>query len=266
MFKLLHMYHPQPIAMIIGPFVIRWYGFFLALGALVGIIAVVSLAEKYKIKRNEIYDLAFFLILFGLIGARLYYILYGWSYYSTHPLDMVKIWEGGLAIYGAVIFGILVIYYFAKNQKLDFWRLLDVTAVGLVVGQIIGRFGNYFNQELFGKPTTLPWGIPIDQANRPARYANFQYFHPTFLYEILLNILLLAALLLLHRYSLIGKKKIKAGTIAFVYLIGYGLIRIFTETLRTDSTPFVFGIRWQMLASGLLIAASVIAIILRRKK
>ncbi|MFA6071770.1 MAG: prolipoprotein diacylglyceryl transferase [Janthinobacterium sp.] len=263
MFNLLHTFHPQPIALMIGGFTIRWYGVFMALGALLGILAAAKLAERYKITKDEIYNLAFYLIIFGLLGARLYYVLYGWQYYISHPLDIFKIWQGGLAIYGAIIGGAVTVYYFAKKEGIDFWRTIDVLVIGLLIGQILGRLGNYFNQELFGKPTDLPWGIPIDSINRPTGFSTESYFHPTFLYEILLNLLLLGGLLLIHKINISRGKRLQSGTIALSYLMGYSLIRFFTETLRTDSTPFIFGVRWQMMASIILLILAVGMLIFR---
>lgn len=266
MFNFLHTYNPQPILIQIGPFSIHWYGLTMALAALAGIVLAIRLAkwrkvrltksEAYWISADTIYSLALWVIIGGLLGARVYYFFYNFNYYRDHLGEFFAIWNGGLAIYGAMIGGAIAILLFSKMHKYNPWHLLDILAPSLLLGQIIGRIGNYFNQELFGSPTSLPWGIPINPLNRPAQFADYQYFHPTFLYEMLLNSVLLFILLLISR-----NKKLVDGMVIGSYLIGYGLIRVGMENLRTDFTPFIFGMRWQMLASIIVILIGLAVII-----
>jgi len=145
------------------------------------------------------------------------------------------------------------------------WLWLDLLCVAVMIGLAFGRWGNYFNQELFGTPTSLPWGIPIDPANRPADFPNSQYFHPTFLYESILDFILAGILILMHYLRKQRHLRILSsyGTIVLTFFIGYGSIRYFTEQFRTDFTPYIFGMRWFEFASLAMIAVAVIILIWR---
>ncbi|NES94737.1 MAG: prolipoprotein diacylglyceryl transferase, partial [Desertifilum sp. SIO1I2] len=144
-------------------------------------------------------------------------------------------WRGGIAIHGAIIAGAIATLIFARLQKVPFWQLADLVAPSLILGQAIGRWGNFFNSEAFGAPTDLPWKLYIPLARRPPDLVNFEYFHPTFLYESLWNLAIFALLLLLFMRGLKGKPHLKLGTIFLLYLIGYSLGRFWIEGLRTDS-------------------------------
>jgi len=256
----LHYFQPQPILFTLGPITVRWYGLLIALALLICILVAVWLGKKRSFQPNQIYDLAFWAAIGGIIGARLYDVFFiAWNYYHDNLLDIFKIWQGGLAIHGAVIGGLLIMIIFTLRKKIPLISFLDLFAV-LPLGQAIGRWGNYFNQELFGRPTNLPWGIPIDVANRPPQYLNQQYFQPTFLYESILNLLLFILLVIIYR------KKTKPGVIFCLYLIGYGLIRIFTEFIRIDETTLIWGIRLPQLVSGTVIIIAVILFIYFLKK
>ncbi|MCD4705869.1 prolipoprotein diacylglyceryl transferase, partial [bacterium] len=175
----LHTYHPDPIMFSFGHFQFYWYGFFISLAIIAGIIVARKLGKKYKIDQRKIFDLAVYIIVCGLLGARIYHILIEANYYIQYPIDIFKFWQGGLAIHGAIIGGIIAGYFYSKKHKLNFWLNADIVAVSLALGQAIGRWGNYFNQELFGFPTNLLWGIPIDDLYRSfSAYQNFEYFHP----------------------------------------------------------------------------------------
>ncbi|MFH1822860.1 MAG: prolipoprotein diacylglyceryl transferase, partial [Patescibacteria group bacterium] len=156
MFNFLHTFQPERILLNLGPFHIYWYGFFVVSGLLLGILVSLKLASYYKIEKNKIIDLIFWVILGGIIGARIYHIFLELPYYLNNPLDMIKIWQGGLAIHGAIIAGVLIIWYFSKKHNLNFWLISAILAPSLALAQAIGRWGNYFNQELFGLPTNLP--------------------------------------------------------------------------------------------------------------
>lgn len=256
----LHYFQPQPILFTLGPLTVRWYGLLIAMALLICILLAVRLAKKRGLEEGKIYDLALWAAIGGIVGARLYDVFFiAWDYYQYNLLDIFKIWQGGLAIHGAVIGGLTVLLVAARIKKISFWPLLDLFVV-LPLGQAIGRWGNYFNQELFGRPTDLPWGIPIDAANRPSQYLDQQYFQPTFLYESLLNLVLFGILLFAF------KKKSSPGVIFCLYLVGYGLIRIFTEFIRIDETTLLFGIRLPQLVSGIVIVAALILLIYFLKK
>lgn len=246
-------FSPEPIAFSLGPIHIFWYGLIVVIGIVAGIFVTARLAEKNKIEADTIYDLAFYLIIFGLLGARLYDVLLEAPYYLVHPEDIVKIWRGGLAIHGAIIAGAGTVYFYARKYKLDLIKLLSLVVPGLAFGQAIGRWGNYFNQELFGQPTDLPWGIFISFANRPGNLANEQYFHPTFLYESIGCLILGLTLLYLHQKL---QHKNKYPLIIATYLIGYSVLRFGLEFIRIDYAPGLAGLRWPQIISLAIIIAT----------
>lgn len=254
MIDFLHSYLPQSVLFQIGPISIHWYGVFIAAGILAGTFLAARLAQAYQIDPEKMYDVALYAALGGLIGARAYAVFLEFSYYVAHPFEIIAVWHGGLAIHGGIIGALFALIIYCKIKSMPFWRVIDVAAPALALGQAIGRFGNYFNQEIFGTPTDLPWGIPIAPENRPAMYSSFTYFHPTFLYESILNIANLTVLLVLRRYLK------QPGAIFFVYLINYAIIRILMEQLRTDVAPEFFGIRVPVLVSLVMIVISVAAI------
>lgn len=252
MFSLLHSYIPNSVLFSLGPITIYWYGLFVVTGIITGMQVIISVAKKYNISKEDIYDLGFYVIIFGIIGARIYSVFLDIPYYIVNPAQIIAVWNGGLAIHGAIIGGALALFFHIKKKKLNFWRIVDVAVPGLALGQAIGRWGNYFNQEIFGTPTTLPWGIPIQLQHRPLEYLSHEYFHPTFLYESILNLINFGILFYLHQ-----KKKLNIGSIALIYLINYSIIRISMETLRTDSSPEFLGLRLPVLVSIILILGSI---------
>jgi phosphatidylglycerol:prolipoprotein diacylglycerol transferase len=264
MFNFLHTFNPQPILFKLGFLEIHWYGFLIAIGAALAFAVFYYLAKQYGFKKDDIYNLVFYVVIFGLLGDRLYYVIYAWEYYSQNLLDIFKIWEGGLAIHGAMIAGIIVILVYAKRHKLSPWLILDILVVCLALAMSLGRWGNYFNQELFGWPTNLPWGIPILPAHRPAELIGSNYFHPTFLYESLWNLLVFAGLFIWHKVRL-AKQKVPEqmrglGNIALAYFILYSVGRFSNEFLRIDYSPYVFGLRWAQVASlAIIVICLVIA-------
>ncbi len=273
MFNFLHNFEPQPILFHWYFINIHWYGVFIVCAILVALRVASNLGKKINIKSEEIFDLAFYAIFFGLIGARFYAVFLDWEYYLEFPAKIIAVWEGGLAIHGAIIGGVLAAAIYCLKNKKPFWVLADLAAVGLPLAQAIGRWGNYFNQEVFGKPTDLPWGIPINFANRPLQYLSDRYFHPTFLYESILDLSNFILLYFIFRkiYSMgneglffkIGEYKIslKPGFIFFVYLLNYGLIRLLMEFLRVDQTLMLGQVRLPILVSLGLIFGSIFLLI-----
>ncbi|MFH1255307.1 MAG: prolipoprotein diacylglyceryl transferase [bacterium] len=250
MFNFFYTFHPSPILFSIGPINIHWYGFFIALGFLSALRAAIYLAKPHNIKKETIIDLSIWLIIFGIIGARIYDVFLEWRYFSSNFFDIFKIWQGGLAIHGAIIGGMAAVFMFGKKYKENFWRLTAIIASVLPLGQAIGRWGNYFNQELFGYPTNLPWGIPITAANRPLQYINSEYFHPAFLYESLGNLIIFIILFSAHAYFM--KKYKNPEFFKFqisAYLLLYSFLRFGIEFIRVDATPEIFGLRFPQLAS-----------------
>lgn len=247
----LHTWTPSPIVFSLGGFELRWYGMLLALGALAGLWLLRRLGRRQGISDTTLIDLFVWLTVAGFLGGRIYHVLNELSYYGQHPTQILMVWQGGLGIHGAIIAGLIVLIFFARKKRLDTWKLLDILTPALVLGQIIGRWGNYFNQELYGRPTSLPWGIPIN--GQPG------FFHPTFLYESLGNTVILGMLLWLGK-----TRQFPAGTIALAYFMLYALLRIFTESLRIDQTPIIAGIRLPILVSGVMILTALILLIRKR--
>ena len=226
---------PGPILFEIGPIIIRWYGLLIASAVLIGVFLAEYLAKRRNVKPYLLGDLAIWLIIAAIPCARIYYVLFQWQEYAQRPGDIVAIWKGGIAIHGAIIGGILATVIFAWLNKVSFWQLTDLVAPSLILGQAIGRWGNFFNSEAFGRPTDLPWKLYIPPSNRPLEYINYEYFHPTFLYESLWNLMVFALLLWLFFWGLKNQERLKVGTLALVYAIAYSSGRIWIEGFRTDS-------------------------------
>ncbi len=244
----------------IGSFSIRWYGFLIAAAVLIGVTLCQYLAKRRHINPELISDLAIWLVIGAIPAARIYYVLFEWEQYAQRPQDIIAIWQGGIAIHGAVIGGAIAALIFAKVKKVSFWQLADIVTPGLILGQAIGRWGNFFNSEAFGRPTNLPWKLYIPPSRRPPEYINYDYFHPTFLYESIWNLLVFALLLYLFFWGLKNPHRLKVGTIALVYLIAYSLGRFWIEGLRTDSLMFM-GLRIAQIVSLGAIALGIFGLV-----
>jgi phosphatidylglycerol---prolipoprotein diacylglyceryl transferase len=233
-----HSYLPQATLFSIGSFQFHWYGLMLALGVLVGYGLARIIWRRRAWPLAYLDELVIWLVIAGLVGARLLDVfVYEWWYFKAHLVEIFYIWQGGLAWHGGLLAALPVLWWFVKKYKMAIWDVLDSLAPALAVGQAIGRWGNYFNQELFGLPTTLPWGIPIAVANRPAAYVNYTYFHPTFLYESI-GLALIAWLL----WSMV-KKRFWSGQVFAVYLLLAGLLRLALEFIRLDEQDIYLGLR-----------------------
>ncbi|MBE9052401.1 prolipoprotein diacylglyceryl transferase [Nostocales cyanobacterium LEGE 11386] len=226
---------PGPVLVDIGPISIRWYGLLIATAVLIGVSLSQYLAKRRNVNPELLSDLSIWLVIGAIPAARLYYVLFQWSEYSQHPERIIAIWQGGIAIHGAILGGILAAVIFAKLKQVSFWQLADLVAPSLILGQAIGRWGNFFNSEAFGRPTNLPWKLYIPLEHRPAELANFEYFHPTFLYESLWNLMVFALLITLFFRGLSGKPRLRLGTLFLVYLATYSLGRLWIEGFRIDS-------------------------------
>ncbi|MBE9228643.1 prolipoprotein diacylglyceryl transferase [Phormidium sp. LEGE 05292] len=226
---------PGPIILKIGPLTLRWYGLLIASAVLIGVALSSYLAKRRHLNSEIIGDLAIWLVLGAIPSARLYYVLFEWQQYAQHPADIIAIWKGGIAIHGAILGGLIAALIFSRVRQVPFWQLADVVAPSLILGQAIGRWGNFFNSEAFGGPTNLPLKLYIPPVQRPPAYANFDYFHPTFLYESVWNLMVFGLLIFLFFRDLQGKPRLKVGTIFLSYLIFYSMGRFWIEGLRTDS-------------------------------
>lgn len=226
----------NPVFIDLGSIKIYWYSIMILLGILVGGSYALKEAKKYGIKEDFMINLLFFLIPLSLIGARLYYVFFNWSYYSTRMIEIFKVWEGGLAIHGAIIVGILWIIFYTKKYQVSTLRILDIAAVGIIIGQAIGRWGNFFNGEAHGPLTTLAYLESLHLPNFIIKGMHIagNYYHPTFLYESLWCLLGFLLLLFIRKI-----KTIKLGQITALYLMWYSVGRFLIESLRTDSLMFL---------------------------
>ena len=251
---------PGPIMFEIGPLAIRWYGFLIASALLIGVILSWYLAKRRGVNPELLVDLAVWLVIGAIPCARIYYVLFQWQEYAQRPEDIIAIWKGGIAIHGAIIGGILAATIFARLNRVSFWQLMDLVVPSVALGQAIGRWGNFFNSEAFGRPTDLPWKLFIPPSNRPLEYLNYDYFHPTFLYESLWNIMIFVILISLFFWSLKQGERYKVGTMALNYFMGYSLGRFWIEGLRTDSL-MLGPLRMAQVISLVIIALSVLGLI-----
>lgn len=252
---------PGPLLFQLGPFSLRWYGLLIALAVLLGLVLATRLGKLRGIDPALIADLLPILVLAAVVGARLYYVLFEWRQYQLNWLDALAVWRGGIAIHGALLGGTAAVILYARWRRLPFWNLLDVLLPSVALGQAIGRWGNFFNSEAFGLPTDLPWRLTIPLANRPLDFLDQATFHPTFLYESLWNLGVLALLLVLFFRGVRGQITLPAGALSCVYLIAYSTGRLWIEGLRIDplcllgSPPdCAGGLRMAQLMSLLLIS------------
>jgi prolipoprotein diacylglyceryl transferase len=243
----------------LGPFPVRAY----ALCIIAGIVAAIWITDRRWVARGgrhgTVADVAVWAVPFGIVGGRIYHVATSWEPYfgsGGHPIDAVKIWQGGLGIWGAVLFGALGAYIGCRRQGIVLPPFGDALAPGLAVAQALGRWGNYFNQELFGKPTTLPWGLKIDLAHRPLGYEQFATFHPTFLYESIWCLLVAAALVWADRRFTLGHFRV-----FLLYGALYTFGRFWFELLRIDDANHILGLRVNTWVSSIIFVASVVGFI-----
>lgn len=241
---------------------IYFYGVILALAIAFGTCVSDYFGQKFfGLKKETIIDLAPYLIIFGIIGARLYYCILNYSFYSRFPTEILAIRHGGISIHGAILGGLVGLIIFAKRRNISPFKLCDTTSIGLALGQAIGRWGNFFNSEAFGTPTNLPWKLYIAPKYRPIPYTEVNYFHPTFLYESILDLAIFGILIYIIKK---GWNK-QEGNLALIYLILYSIARICVESLRIDSVRDILGIPVAIFVSiGIIIIASITLFVRKR--
>ena len=246
---------PGDVAFNILGFPIYFYGIILSVSIFVGFYAACKLYQNFYSKDEAKYliDFSPYLIFFGIIGARVYYCLVNFTYYSNHPFEIFNIRQGGLSIHGMIIAGVLGLYLCSRVYKISFRKLADVFLCGSILAQSIGRWGNFFNSEAFGLPTNLPWKLYIPISKRPLEFIETEYFHPTFLYESILDLCIFIFLVIIFK-----KCSKYSGVIASLYLILYSVVRIFVESLRIDSVLNIFGIPVAQIVSLFMIISGFV--------
>ena len=253
----------------IGPLTIRFYALIILAGALLGAWLASVEAKRRGKDGNLVWDILPWLLVGGIIGARLWHVFtpsasnvamgLTTKYYLTHPLQILMIWNGGLGIPGAVIGGALALWIYCRATKQKFLEWADIIAPGLLIGQAIGRWGNFINQELYGSPSNLPWAITIDPRYRLPGFETVAKYHPLFLYESVLNLLAAGILLYVGRKY---KNKFYRGDIFLLYLVLYPVIRFALEYLRLDPSP-VAGININQTVMGIVAVLSITILIIR---
>jgi len=237
----------------LGPLELHVYGLMYALGVFAAVLLTSRLWERRGGDRALVHDVALWAFPAGLVGGRLYFLATSWTEVPPHWWGPLAVWQGGLSIWGGIALGTVAGLWRLRRAGADVSAFMDVAAPGLLVAQAIGRVGNYFNQELFGRPTSLPWGLEISPAHRPPGYAAFATFHPTFLYELLFDLALAGVLLLLLR-----RGRVRPPGVFALYVAGYSGFRIFEETLRIDPSHHVLGLRLNFfVALALCIAGTL---------
>ena len=247
---------PSTGVIYLGPLPLRAYSLFIILG----IFVAIWLGNKRWIakggKPGQVSDVALFAVPFGIVGGRIYHVATDWEKYfgsGQNWIDALKIWNGGLGIWGAILFGGVGAWIGCKYYKIYLPPFADALAPGIIFAQAIGRLGNYFNQELFGRPTDLAWGLEITEKFRPQGFQSFATFHPTFLYEIIWNVFIGFGLIYLDR-----KYKIGYGRLFALYVSLYSLGRLFIENLRIDEARMILGFRFNVFTSLVVIVGGLI--------
>jgi phosphatidylglycerol:prolipoprotein diacylglycerol transferase len=240
----------DPVAFEIFGIEIMWYGILISIGVILGTILALREAKRVGVDENAFIDLLLFAIPAAVIGARIYYVLFSWDYYKDNPIQILNFRGGGLAIHGAIIAAVITAVIFTRKRNLDFWQIADIAAPSLALGQSIGRWGNFINQEAYGIPTDLPWGIMVNGVK----------VHPTFLYESIGDFLIFLFLIWYR------KKKVKiSGEVFLLYIVLYSCVRFFVEGLRIDSL-MLGPIRVAQLVSVVSIIIGLVYFYVRRKR
>ena len=251
----------DPVIVSLGPLDLRWYGVIIAFGMLLGFLIANREANKKNMPEGMFVDLMFYIILFSLIGARLYYVLFNLDYYLQDPISIVMVNEGGMAIHGGLIGGILAGLVYCRRKNLSFFQVADIAAPSLILGQAIGRWGNFMNQEAHGGEVTRGFleSLMLPEFIINQMYIDGSYYHPTFLYESVWNIIGFVILILL-------RPKLKVGQTMLLYLIYYSAGRFFIEGMRTDSLMIGDVLRTAQVVSILTVIAAIVIWIYRNKK
>ncbi|MDP4084071.1 MAG: prolipoprotein diacylglyceryl transferase [Bacillota bacterium] len=255
--------HPlNPIAFHLGPIQVHWYGIIIGSGLALALYLAIRESDRRGLPKETFPDLMIWAIPIAIISARIYYVLFEWGFYSNHFSEIPQIWHGGIAIHGALIGSVLTVYFFTKARGISFWKITDIAAPSLILGQAIGRWGNFMNQEAHGREVSRAF---LEQLHVPPfiinqMYINGHYYHPTFLYESLWDF---AGFILLISFRRVNLRR---GEMFLTYLIWYSIGRFFVEGMRTDSLMLTSTLRMAQMISIVIVVVAVMLIFYRRKK
>ena len=253
----------NPVAFNLGNLSVKWYGVIMALAIILAVSMAIIEGRKRQIESDDFVDLLLWAVPLGYVGARIYYVIFEWQYYAQHPDQIIAIWNGGIAIYGGLLAGLVVLLIFCYKKMLPPFLMLDIITPGVMAAQILGRWGNFINQEAHGGPTTLGFLQSLHLPNFiiSQMKINGVYYQPTFLYESFFNLIgLILILVLRHK-----KHLFKQGEIFMLYLAWYSVVRFFVEGMRTDSLYLWGSIRVSQLLSLILLMIVIGLFIYRRK-
>lgn len=252
----------DPIAIQLGPIAVYWYGIILGTGALMGLLLAMRESKRQGLNPELFLDLVMWGVPISIICARIYYVTFEWDYYRDHPADIIAVWKGGIAIHGALIGAILTGVFFTRAKKISFWRIADIAAPSILIGQAIGRWGNFMNQEAHGGPTSREFleSLHLPEFIINQMYIKGTYYHPTFLYESLWNFVGVAFLLILRRTL-----PLRRGELFLTYLAWYSVGRFFIEGMRTDSLMLTDTLRIAQVISIVIIVLALVLGWVRRK-
>jgi len=250
----------DPIAVQIGPLKIYWYGILITTAIIIGLLLAVREAGRRGLDPEHIVNLALVVIPAAFVGARLYYVIFQWDYYAGNWREIIAVWHGGLAIHGGLLGGLLAGLFYVRKAKLSFWQMADIVAPSIILGQAIGRWGNFFNQEAHGGPVSEEFISHFPAFIQKGMYIDGQYYHPTFLYESLWNLCVFLFLIWYRR-----KSKAVPGRVFLFYLLLYSVGRFFIEGLRTDSLMLGPLRMAQVVSVSLILLSSVGLLYLHRR-
>jgi phosphatidylglycerol---prolipoprotein diacylglyceryl transferase len=251
----------DPIAFTLGPIQVHWYGIIIGSGLALALYLAIREGNRRGLPKETFADLMIWAIPIAIISARIYYVLFEWGYYSKHVGEIPKIWNGGIAIHGALIGSVITVYVFSRARDISFWKITDIAAPSLILGQAIGRWGNFMNQEAHGREVSRTFleNLHLPKFIINQMYINGTYYHPTFLYESVWDFAGFILLMSLRRVNL------RRGELFLSYLIWYSIGRFFVEGMRTDSLMLTANLRMAQMISIVLVVGAMIILLYRRK-